>query len=405
MALTPEELRELEELKGEAAKLQNPSLITTREEALARAEAEDRGGLEAGPWYMEFAKELLNPVDMLAAPAKGIKAAGNLGREGLEQTAGRAAKAAAERQAAIDLVKNPAQLEPYARGLVEDAASKMSGRIGTKEDALRQLLRGTTGEINPDMVSEVMPNLGAKMASRRAPQDVIGPLGETITQLPGEAGRVPVTGEQLLRIKRVADKSAKFGQTDVMNPNAAPRIAGAKRVGDIARQQIYDIAPGSQEILGEMGRDIKLKSFLTKRAAKNPVSTLQAKPGTMKESVLAQIDEATGTRLKQAGDRLEQGVADLIHPAEFLRPLQAPAELAKVGRRAAIKSGELLGRSASATSKLPGVNAAQDLSSFAATKGIMDPLTNQAAAPHPSQWTQDDEYELQQLKQLLEQNN
>lgn len=398
MALTPEELQELEALKFEVAKIQNPNLITTREQALARAEEADQGGLEAGPWYMEFAKEMLNPVDMAAGAIPAMrKAAGNLGREAIEQTAGRAVGAAGERQAAIDLVKNPAGLEAYSRGLLEDAASKMGGRIQTKEDALRNLIKGVKGEINPDAVSEVMPKLGAKMAARRAPQEVIGPFGETV-KVAGESGPVSVKGRQLLRIKRVADKAAKFGKTDVMNPNAAPRIEGAKRVGDIARRQLYEQAPGSEEILGQMGKDIRLKNYLTGRAAKNPVSALQAKPGTLKESVLAQIDEATGSSLRKSGDRLEQGVADLIKPREFLRPLQAPAELAKVGRRAAIKGGELIGRGAEALSRVPGATAAQDLASFATARGLVNPLAT--STPAQPQWTQDDENELAELKRM-----
>jgi hypothetical protein len=118
MALSPEEEQELELLKSEVAKIANPKRVTTREEALANAEAVD-SELEAGPWYMEFAKDMLNPFDAAAGLVTGgSRAAGNAVRGAAKGTAGRALEAASTRQHAINMVKNPARLEGYTRGLL-----------------------------------------------------------------------------------------------------------------------------------------------------------------------------------------------------------------------------------------------------------------------------------------------
>lgn len=333
---TREEL--IQAIQTEMAKRQDPNRITTREQAVARAEEMDAGGLEAGPWYMDMAKDVLNPVDAVAGIATGGARAAGEGVEQLAKVGTRPIAIAGERQAAIDMVKAPAKLESYTRGLLDDAAGKMSTRIDSKEDALRTLIKGRQGNINPDVVSEVMPHYGAKLAQRRGTETVRGSMGEPIEQV-AQQGQVQVPLESLLRVKRVGDKLKKYSPTDAMNPNAAPRMQNASRASDVARQQIYDNAPGSEDILAEMGKDIKLKNFLTKRAQKNPVSTVQSKPATLKDSVLAQVDDAAGTNLRGAGQRLEQAKGDLIEPANFLRPLQAPAEIAKTVKRGVLEVG------------------------------------------------------------------
>lgn len=333
---TREEL--IQAIQSEMARRQDPNRITTREQAVARAEEMDAGGLEAGPWYMDMAKDVLNPVDAVAGIATGGARAAGEGVEQLAKVGTRPIAIAGERQAAIDMVKAPAKLESYTRDLLDDAAGKMSTRIDSKEDALRTLIKGRQGNINPDVVSEVMPHYGAKLAQRRGTETVRGSMGEPIEQV-AQQGQVQVPLESLLRVKRVGDKLKKYSPTDAMNPNAAPRMQNASRASDVARQQIYDNAPGSEDILAEMGKDIKLKNFLTKRAQKNPVSTVQSKPATLKDSVLAQVDDAAGTNLRGAGQRLEQAKGDLIEPANFLRPLQAPAEIAKTVKRGVLEVG------------------------------------------------------------------
>lgn len=344
--------------------------VHTREQALERAEAEDAGGLEAGPWYMELAKDALNPVDAVVGAATGGARAAGQGLRQAVKTGAKPLAIASERQSAINMIKNPAKLEPYARGLLDDAAGKIGTRIDDKDAALRALIKGKTGKINPDLVSEVMPKYGAKLAERRGAEVVRGSMGEPIEQL-AQQGAVDVSGDALLRVKRVGDKMKKFSPTDAMNPNATARMQNASRASDVARQEIYDIAPGSEQVLGEMGKDIKLKNFLTKRAAKNPVSTIMTQPATMRDSIVAQVDEAAGTGLRKAGHRLSQAKEDIIEPTNLIRPLQAPAEMTKIVKRGMIKAGSVADDVLRSPSRLPGM-------AGEAARGVGQAATNDA---------------------------
>jgi hypothetical protein len=347
----------------------DPKKISTRAQAQAVAEKEDAGGLEAGPWYMDAIGDVLNPVDFAAGAATGgLRAAGE-GVQALAKGATRPLAAAGERQTAINLIKNPAKLEPYARGLVEDAAGKMSERIGQKEDALRALIKGKQGEINPDLVSEVMPQYGQKLAERRRGMVPDGVGGMVEKQL--DSGRVPVDLDSMLRVKRVGDKLKNYAFSDAQNPQVVARAKNASNVSDVARRQIYENAPGSEEILSQMGGDIRLKNFLTKRGGKNPVSTIMTTPGSMRDSVVAQVDEAAGSNLRNVGKNLRQAKEDLIEPMHFVRPLQLPAEIAKTGKRAAIAAGSAANSALNSVGKIPGMGVASQLGGYAAARDMV----------------------------------
>jgi hypothetical protein len=339
--------------------------------------------LEAGPAHMEIAKDVLWPVDALASiggpVAKGMRSAGNVAR-GASNVALKPFEIAAERQAAIDLVKDPAKLEPHARALVEGAAEKMSGRIGEQEKTLQELIKGRQGQINPDRVSEIMPQYGAKLAERRGAEIVPGSMGEEVVSQ-AQNGPVDVDLNSLLRIKRVGDKMKNYGFTDAMNPNTVAKAKDASRVSDIARQQIYQNAPGSEEVLGQMGKDIRLKNYLTGKGGKNPISAMQAAPGTLKSSVLAQIDQAAGTNLAQEGDKIRTASKSLIDPSNLVRPLKMPSELWKIGGRATTRLGSGiqsgLESASNVMNKIPGAQGLVDRSAFSGARdmfqGHMDP--------------------------------
>lgn len=368
--MTREEM--IAQIESEMQRRKNPKLITTREQAQAVAEKEDAGGLEAGPWYMDMAKDLLNPIDAVAGIATGGAKAAGQGLRGAAKAVATPLEVAGERQTAINMVKNPAQLEPYARGLVDDAAGKMSERIGSKDQALRELLKGKQGQINPDRVSEIMPNFGAKLAERRTGMVPDGLGGQVLQKL--EQGPVDVTGDQLLRIKRTGDGLKNYSFSDSMNPQVVQRAKNASNVSDVARQQIYDIAPGSQELLGEMGKDVRLKNFLTKRASKNPVSTIQTTPGTLKDSVVAQVDEATGSGLRKAGERLQQARTDLFDPSRYFSIEGVIPEVAKTARRGAIATGSFANDGINQMSKVPGLNAAGNAFGYGSAIGVADEM-------------------------------
>lgn len=396
MAWTEQDEAELSALKAEVEKVANPKRVTTREQALANAEAVD-GPTEGGPWYMDVAGEMLNPVDAVAGMATGgLKAAGH-GVRALGNLLRKPVAAMGERQAAINMIKNPATLEPYARGLIDDAAGKMSSRIGSKDDALRALLQGKTGKINPDTVSEVMPQFGEKLAARRT-GITKGSMGEDVaSRLP--SGDVEVSGDQLLRMKRVGDKQKNYSFSDSLNPQTVAKAKDASRMSDVARSQIYDIAPGSEEVLESMGKDIRLKNFLQKRGGSNPVSTIMTQPGTLKDSIVAQADEAAGTGLRAAGSRLQSAKKDIIEPKNFLRPLQLPGEVAKVGKRAAIAGGSAVNKTLGAVASTPGMVRSADALGYATAKNSLAP--SEEAPEQSSDWTDQDEQELEMLKKSV----
>lgn len=354
---TREEL--VSKIQAELARRKDPNRITTEEQARSRAESVDEGGLEAGPWYMDIAKDVLNPVDSLAGLLTGgARAAGqgvrSLGKKALEKTLG----GAAEQQAVIDLVNKGSGLAPRAASLIEDAAKGISERgIAPKEAKLRGLLQGTSGEINPDVVANVFPNYAKKLAEKRGTVQVPVPisldrelqqniplegLGTKMVEKNVPQGRVPVSGEQLLRIKRGADKAAGFSKAQApFSETAASKNANARLVGDLARDQIYESAPGSEEVLSQMGRDIKLKDFLRKKGASNPVGLLKSTPGTTKDSLLAAADEVAGSSLRPYGNKIERAVELQMNPSNLVRPLKALSETYKIGTRGAIKAGSV----------------------------------------------------------------
>lgn len=434
--------------------------IRTADEAQQRAE-ENTLALEDGPAHMELAKEMLNPVDLamgglpfISAPIrKGMSAAGEVAK-GVSKAAARPLELAAEKQLAIDITKDPARLEPYARGLVEDAAEKINSGIGSKEKTLKELIKGKQGEMNPDVVSEIAPKYGQRLAERRltpvtrdvptgikyneimsqdplelqqtvkgaqriaepptgqvdmfkgpdqmpAPYDAQSfqpkpdtvrdvkvkspeqsfdwqeqygfPLKQTVMEK-APSGNVPVDLENILRIKRMGDKLKNYSFTDAMNPSVVAKAKNASRASDVARAQLYKNAPGSEELLGAMGKDIRLKNYLTGKGAKNPVSAIQASPGTLKSSVLAQIDNAAGTRLAEKGQQLIDAKKSLIEPKNLTRPLKAPSELFKIGERGvtAVGSGlNKLGEKASNLfGKVPMSGEILDRSAFSGAKSL-----------------------------------
>lgn len=373
-------------IQSELAKRQNPSRVTTREQALANAEGAD-GSLESGPWYMDLAKDVLNPVDAAAGFATGgMKAAGQGVRSLAKGVVGGTVGKAAEQQGVINLVNDGAGLAPKAKELISQAAQSISEKgIRPKEDALRALLQGKSGQVNPDAVAKVFPQYAAKLAERRAPQTILGPLGEEVSTA-GTSGSVDVPLERILRLKRGADKAAGYSKSQAMfNEAAASKNAEARAVGDIARNQIYQNAPGSEQVLGDMGKDIRLKNFLTKKADSDPVGLLKSKAGTTKDSILAAADEAAGSNLRGYGDKIENAVDLQMNPKHLVNPLGVMPEVRKMATRAAIKTGSGINSAAEGVGSVLGaVNAPEALGFAGARELTQGALPSENSAPQPA---------------------
>lgn len=373
-------------IQAEVAKRQNPSRVTTREGALANAEAVD-APTEAGPWYMDLAKDVLNPVDAAAGIATGgMKAAGQglraLGRGAVEGTLG----GAAERQGVIDLVNSGKDLAPTAKGLIKETMQGITEKgIQPKDAALRELLQGKTGQINPDLVAETFPNYASKLASRRAPDTVKGPLGETIN-VAGQSGPVEVPLQRLLRLKRASDSAAGYSKAAApFQEAAASKNAAARQVADAARDQIYQQAPGSQEILADMGKDIKLRKFLGKKSESDPVGLLKSKAGTTKDSVLAAADDVAGTKLRDYGDKIESAVDLQMRPKNLVNPLGVAPELRKMATRGLIKGGAVAHDAAQGVgNSLGAVGAPEALGYAGAREAVQGALPSENSAPQPT---------------------
>lgn len=373
-------------IQSELATRQNPNRVTTREQALANAEGVD-GSLESGPWYMDFAKDVLNPVDAAAGLATGgMKAAGQGVRSLAKGAVDGAVGGAAERQSVINLVNDGAGLAPKAKELATQAARGITENgIKPKEAALRELVQGKTGQINPDVVAEVFPNYAKKLAERRAPETIIGPLGESI-QTAGTSGPVEIPLERFLRIKRGADSAAGYSKTAApFQEGAAIKNANAKRLGDVARTQIYENAPGSQQVLADMGKDIKLKQFLTKKSNSDPVSLLKSKPGTMRDSLLAQTDNIAGSNLRGYGEKIRDAVDLQMNPKNLVNPLGVAPEVRKMATRAAIKTGSGIHAAAEGTGKVLGAAGVPEAVGYAGAREVTEGmLPSEPSAPQPT---------------------
>lgn len=373
-------------IQAEVAKRQGSGRVTTREQALANAEAVD-APTEAGPWYMDVAKDVLNPVDAAAGIASGgMRAAGQgvraLGRGALDATLGKAA----EKQGVIDLVNEGSGLAPKAKELIGQTMQGISEKgIAPKDTALRELLQGKTGQINPDVVAQTFPNYAAKLAERRAESTVAGPLGEAV-QTAGTSGPVEVPLERLLRLKRAADSAAGYSKTAApFQEAAASRNVAARSVADAARNQIYENAPGSEQILADMGKDIKLKKFLAKRSESDPVGLLKAKPGTTKDSVLAAADQAAGTNLRGYGDQIESAVDLQMNPKNLVNPLGVMPEMRKMATRAAIKGGDVANSAANAVGGSLGAAKIPEMVGYAGARELAEgALPNEQGMGHAS---------------------
>lgn len=371
------------QIQAEMAKRQNPNTVSDRAGALKKAMEVD-APLEAGPWYMDLAKDVLNPVDAAAGLATGgMKAAGqgirSLAKGAAEQTLGRAA----DKQAMIDMVNKGSTLAPYAKGIVDDAATKLSTKIGEKDAALKALLQGSKGEINPDLVANVFPNYAKKLGEKasRVEGKIISPLGEEITT--STPGRAELSGQQLLRLKRGADKAAGYSSSAApFSEAAASRNAQARQLADVARGQIYQ-THGAEDALGSMGKDIRLKQFLTKGANRDPISLLKSKPGTMKDAALATADEAVGSNLRGAGDKIQSAIDLQMNPKNLVHPLGMMPEVRKIATRAAIKTGDALNTGAEVAGSALGAAKVPELAGYAGARemaGAALPTEHHAAA-------------------------
>lgn len=474
-------------IQSELAKRKNPARVTTREQALANAEGAD-GSLESGPWYMDLAKDVLNPVDAAAGVASGgMRAAGQgvraLGRGAVEGALG----GASERQGVIDLVNSGKDLAPAAKGMIKETMQGITEKgIKPKDAALRELLTGVKGEVHPDMVAKVFPNYAKKLAEKQAiidheivrspiaeghyitdtapggqsafdlaskevtqgapiaadrsvaegaeqmglpfkgknysdtvPHDTLQPtlsgLKEAdsvkVNPIPSNAqdvdrvlgyqealpidnvvineirgGRVPLSGNQLLRLKRGADKAAGYSKSAApFQEAAASRNADAKRLGDIARTQIYDQAPGSEQLLGDMAKDIKLRKFLGKKSESDPVGLLKSKAGTTKDSMLAAADDVAGTNLRSYGDKIESAVDLQMRPKNLVNPLGVAPELRKMATRGLIKGGAVAQDAAGGLGKLLGAAKAPEALGYAGAREMTEAaLPDEQSAPQPA---------------------
>ncbi len=344
---------------AEIARRQSMPKITTEEQARTRGEQSENGGLEGGPWYMEAAKDVLDPVGGAVGGATGGIGAAGRGVRGavsgaVENTLGKAA----EKQAMIDMVNKGSELAPYAKNLINQATQSISqNAISPKDAALRQLLQGTKGEVNPDLVANVFPNYAKKLAESASAQGADAPA------------RAELSGEQLLRLKRGADKAAQYSSAQApFSENAATSNANAKQLADVVRGQIYNNAPGSEEALASMAKDIKLKNFLQKKSNTDPVGLLKTSPGTTKDSLLAAADEAAGTNLRGEGQKIKSAVDLQMNPGNLIKPLEAPTEVKRMAMRGAIKAGDIANSAAGSVGDVADTLAVPEAAGWAGTQ-------------------------------------
>ncbi len=405
--MTREELikRIQEEMSKRNLASSNKPKITTREQAEARAlEVENENKDDV---INQFIMEALNPVDLaVTSGLNALKAAGSAVRAPYNATAGKLLGKAKAQQNAINLVKEGSELAPYAKNKIMQAAGALDvGAPGQASDiALRELIKGKSGKINPDIVSDVFPNYAKKLAQKRGTETIMDAFGSPI-EVAKQAGQVDVPLNRLLKLKRAADKAAGFSKNQApFSEKAVSKVANARMLGDAARTQLYQNAPGSEEVLSNMGQNIKLKNFLTKGAESNPVGLLKAKEASTKDSVLASVAKKTGVDLRNEGNLIESASDLLLDPVRLTRPLEAPKEaLYRYPARAAASIGSGIAKAADAVSPIINEPQIPELVGLGAIKQSTASSLNNSPQPNATQQSTQPNREqlIQQIQQEL----
>lgn len=355
--------------------------VTTQEQALANAMAVETDTPVEEPWF--------SPLDVIPLPK--INLVKNAAKSGsaIARTMAQMLENPAERSRFITRIKN-AEAVPYLRNLLNQGATQLTGKIDVADSALNKALTDVSGEVNPDIVKSIFPNYAKVLESKKPkqlveiPQSITKQMQNEIplegflpqySAVPVPQARVPLTGKQMLRLKRGADKVAKYSKSDFLNPLAKVKNQEAQNVANIMRGKLHS-DPATSAALSAMEDSIKKRSMLD-RMMDFPTRRMPKKSGNEAYEALRQVDQDIGTNLAETGVNLSEAQKALDAPIFSLNNLGRSLPVALVkrsgyataqGSQAAIRAADDLSIPA-----LAGVAALPTLKSAMPEKGVFGP--------------------------------
>lgn len=298
---------------------------------------------------------IANPGDVVGeiAPVQPVERAkgGALGAflGGALSAGGELVKKGAQAAKDIRLVKSGGASDVVKQEIDSALKSIDENQLAPRDQKLRELVQGKKFEINPDRVEPTFPRLAGSMRKNISTQQVPTPND----LIPGSQAvpispRVSIDGERALRLKRAADSAAGYGSSKPFDPVATAKGEEAKSLADLLRSQINQV-PGAQQVNSEMA-EIMAKTAALKNSARGaPISAIRAQPGTDKDSLVKTIDKLAGSNLEGLDSRIGTAKDLLLHPSNFVKPLEAMNELRKTGVRSATELSRALEKATQGT--------------------------------------------------------
>lgn len=253
-------------------------------------------------------------VNPLQLEERAVSAAGGAATGGVLGAGAGLLRRGAEKSRMIGRVKNSAELQPMVKAEIDSAMQSINTKqIKPRADKLAELLKGKSVELNPDRFKESVPNLAKSMAKKVGPE-----------------GRMSMSATRAQRLKRLLDSKSDYAQGKPFDVAAQAKGETAKSSADIVRRKLEGVHADVGPLNDEM-REIYQRTAPVKRAAATrPISAIKGGSDLDKGSSIDYIDKMAGSKLERLSEDIQGAKELLIHPANFVKPLEAPNELRKV---------------------------------------------------------------------------
>jgi len=248
--------------------------------------------------------------------------------------AGRALEKGAEAQKYIRAVKDSAGLSKQVRAEIEKAGRSLTEKqISPRANALNELLRGKSIEVNPQMMEGVDPRI----------KGIVEKFGQE-----RPAGMQELSAKNAQRLKRYMDQvEANYGKAALFDPTARAKSEEAKKVADVFRNKLSALDPSVSQLNREMADNIRLRDVMLDKSRNAPISAIKGKPGTDRGSLVDAMDQAAGSDLEGLSQNIENAADLMLDPTRLVKPLEAPSELRRLGTRGLLLGADALNKGAS----------------------------------------------------------
>lgn len=232
----------------------------------------------------------------------------------------------------INRVKDSANLAPSVKGEIDGAikAAKQN-YIAPREAKLQQYLKGKNVEFSPQMIKEEFPNLYRKLVEKQAKAKNV----PAYRMLSGtdKIDDVAMPASRAMKLRRGLDKAAEYKTRGPFDPTAQAKSQQIAQKAGVLREKLSDLGPEVGQIQGEVGKALNSLKSLQRTSKNRPIASITAKPGTDRGSLIDYVDEIAGSNLEKTAQGIKSASNNLIDPINFVKPLEAPNELRKLGLR------------------------------------------------------------------------